>query len=58
LVYRSIVNLKPFLAALSAIKDLNILLFSYVLDSIVGSIVLGTIVNLKSLPIKKVRIGI
>ena len=58
LVYRSIVNLKPSLAALSAIKNLNTLLPSYALGLIIYSIVLSTIVKLKSPPVKDVGIGI
>ena len=58
LVYRSIVNLKPSLAALGAIENLNTLLPSYSLGLIVYSVVLSTIVNLKSPPIKDLRIGI
>jgi len=57
LVYRFIVNLKPFSVALGAIKNLNTLLPSYVSNSITHSIVLNTIVNLKS-PIKDVGISI
>jgi len=52
------VNLKSFLVALSAIKDLNTLLPSYVLGLIVNNTVLSAIVNLKSPPIKEVGIGI
>jgi len=58
LVYKSIVNLKPSLVALSAIKNLNTLLPFYTLGLIVYSVVLSAIVNLKSSPIKDVRIGI
>jgi len=58
LVYRSIVNLKPSLAALSAIENLNTLLPFYTLGLIAHSVVLSAIVNLKSSPIKDVRIGI
>ena len=58
LVYRSIVNLKPFLVALGAIEDLNTLLLFYILGLITGNIVLNTIVNSKSPPIKEVGIGI
>jgi len=58
LVYRSIVNLKPFLAALGAIKNLNTLLPSYALDLIARSVVLSAIVNLKSFPVKDNGIGI
>jgi len=57
LVYRSIVNPKPSLAALGAIKNLNILLPSRALGLIAYSAVLSTIVNLKS-PVKDVGIGI
>jgi len=52
------VNPKPSLAALGAIENLNTLLPSYSLGLIAYSIVLGTIVNLKSSPIKDVGIGI
>ena len=52
------VNLKLFLAVLGAIKNLNTLLLSYVLSSIVYNAVLSTIVNLKSLLVKDVGIGI
>ena len=52
------VNLKPFLAALGAIENLNTLLPSYSLGLITYSIVFSTIVNLKSPPIKDVGIGI
>ena len=58
LVYRSIVNPKPSLAVLSAIENLNTLLPSYGLGLIARSVVLSAIVNLKSPPIKDVRIGI
>jgi len=58
LVYRFIVNLKPFLAALGAIENLNTLLPSYSLDLIARSAVLSAIVNLKSSPIKDVGISI
>ena len=58
LVYKSIVNLKPFLVALNTIENLNTLLPSCILGLIVYSIVLSTIVNLKSPPIKDVGIGI
>ena len=52
------VNLKPSLAALSAIENLNTLLPPYALGLITYSTVLSTIVNLKSPPIKDVGIGI
>jgi hypothetical protein len=58
LVYRSMVNLKPSLVALGAIKNLNNLLPSYALGLITYSAVLSTIVNLKSPSVKDVRIGI
>ena len=58
LVYRSIVNPKPSLAALGAIENLNTLLPSYSLDLIARSVVLSAIVNSKSPPVKDVRIGI
>jgi len=58
LVYRSIVNPKPSLVALSAIKNLNTLLPSCALGLIAYSVVLSTIVNLKSPPVKDVGIGI
>ena len=58
LVYRSIVNLKPSLVALGAIDNLNTLLPSYTLGLIARSVVLSAIVNLKSPPVKDVRIGI
>ena len=52
------VNLKPSLAALGAIENLNTLLLSYSLGLIAYSVVLSAIVNLKSPPIKDVGIGI
>jgi len=52
------VNPKPSLVALSAIENLNTLPPPYALGLITRSIVLGAIVNLKSSPIKDVRIGI
>ena len=58
LVYRSIVNPKPFLAVLGAIENLNTLLPPYTLGLIAYSIVLSTIVNLKSPPVKDIGIGI
>ena len=58
LVYKSIVNPKPSLTALGAIENLNTLLPSYALGLIIYSVVLSTIVNLKSPPIKDIRIGI
>ena len=58
LVYKSIVNPNPSLVALGAIENLNTLLPSYSLGLIAYSVVLSTIVNLKSPPIKDVRIGI
>jgi len=58
LVYKSIVNPKPFLAALSAIENLNTLLPSYTLGSIAHSAVLGAIANLKSPPVQDIGIGI
>ena len=58
LVYRSIVNLKPFLVALGDIENLNTLLPSRGLGLIARSVVLSAIVNLKSPPIKDVGIGI
>jgi len=58
LVYRSMVNLKPFLAALSAIENLNTLSPFYVLGLIICSAMLGAIVNSKSFLIKDVGIGI
>ena len=58
LVHRSIVNPKSFLAELSAIENLNTLLPSYSLGLIIYSVVLSTIVNLKSPFVKDVGIGI
>jgi len=58
LVYRFIVNLKSFLVALGAIKNLNTLLPSCVLGLIAYNAVLSTIVNLKSPLVKDVGIGI
>ena len=58
LVYKSIVNLKPSLVALSAIKNLNTLLPSYASGFIARSAVLSAIVNSKSPPIKDVGMGI
>jgi len=58
LVYRSIVNPKPSLVALSAIKNSNTLLPSYALGSIARSAVLGAIANSKSPSIKDVGMGI
>ena len=58
LVYKSIVNPKKFLVALSIIKNLNTLLFFYILGLITHNTVLSAIVNLKSFSIKDVRIGI
>ena len=52
------VNPKPSLAALGAIKNLNTLLPPYALGLIIYSAVLSSIVNLKSPPIKDVGIGI
>jgi hypothetical protein len=52
------VNLKPSLVALSTIENLNTLLPSYTLGLITRSAVLSAIVNLKSPPIKDVRMGI
>jgi hypothetical protein len=52
------VNLKPSLAALGAIENLNTLLPSYSSGSIAYSIVFSAIVNLKSPPVKDVGIGI
>ena len=52
------VNLKPSLAALSAIENLNTLLPSYGSGLIACSVVLSAIVNLKSPPIKDVGMGI
>jgi len=57
LVYRSIVNPKPSLAALGAIENLNTLLPFYALGLIAHSVVLSAIVNLKS-SVKDVGIGI
>ena len=52
------VNPKPSLAALGAIKNLNTLPPPYALGLITHSAVLGAIVNSKSPPVKDVRIGI
>ena len=52
------VNLKPFLAVLNIIKNLNTLSPSYILGLVVYSIVLSIIVNLKSPLVKDVGIGI
>jgi hypothetical protein len=58
LVYKFIVNLKPSLAVLSIIKNLNIFSPFYALGLITYSAVLNTIVNSKSPPVKDVGIGI
>jgi len=58
LVYRSIVNPKPFLAVLGAIENLNILLPSSALGLIARGVVLGAIANLKSPPVKDVGMAI